>query len=525
MRLMSVLSLLVLFGLILPAFGTGIAVLGEDETIDSIGCNMWSPGNGTGDNLTLSGLVYDPTSNASENGISGATVTIWGGCYILDYCENGEKCYCDRYWWEPVNLTTDESGDFEVLLPEGYYSITVEKEGYTTANEWLELYNDTYIEVEISKLTAVMAGSVVDGDGNPVAGAWISLSSWNDDIYWRECGNGVEWSNDTADYRYYYGTTGDDGTFTVYAMPGVYRLYLYAYGHSSIEDEIELFEGRNEMTFALEALSAPVVSGWVVDGANGNGVAGAFVELYPSDYYWEEMKVLIGEEDRCYENGTVICPDGGSLYFTAETDESGYFEVTLDGLACWQWIDVVVTADGYESTMTSVYVEERAEVWIELFACDPEPVPGDLIREYEYEWTDRDSDGNPDYMHIYEAYTTSDGVVVYEYEYEMVDRDDDGNPERVYEREYGTYPGQWRSADDDGTYTDLPTNPIDPDSDPSERSTDTLVPGDGKTTSGEEGRGADANEARLDSIVPVAVALGLAFALLGAMVLWTGRVH
>jgi len=392
-----------------------------------------SNGTVSGENVTLEGYVTD-----GVDGIAGANVTIFGGS--IWFCDSDVDSY-DQYgdWcpkWYEFTIETARDGSFEIEVPANEYSIYVTAEGYTEYYDWIEVWNDTVLSIELTELTAVMTGYVTSEDGDAVADAYVSVYTiWDrdDDVFtYEERNDGAGSVVSDIEYYYFFAYTDDDGHYTLYGLPGEYEVSVWAYGYSSVYDEIELVEGETEMDFVLEEQTA-YVEGWVYGETGNEPVAGALVTL---EYFPVFMENGV-RSDITYDTDEIIWPGEDEIVFhyTTETDEAGWFEFNLESDEIWMYGYLTVEADGYEVYGTDVFIDEHVQLRI---ALEPENGgSGDIVREYEYEYIDENDDGNPEY--IYKHETVHKGYwLIYEYEYIYKDADSDGNPEYEYEWETGT---------------------------------------------------------------------------------------
>ncbi len=142
-------------------------------------------------------------------------------------------------------VTANETGGFSTIIytfpeaptadvPYGTYTITV----YDSARN-----EKKTVTIEFSPIYAVLQGKVVDSEGNPVAGASVSLLK-----------NGEVVGSTT---------TADDGSFTLQVNPGVYVLRVEKTGYAVYEEEIEMPAPSvytKVVTLQFKALQVTIVS-------------------------------------------------------------------------------------------------------------------------------------------------------------------------------------------------------------------------------------------------------------------------
>ncbi len=393
-----------------------------------------SNGTASGENVTLSGTVTDGT-----DGISGAEIALYGGDVFYP-CEDERNLWMP-YWYHSTK--TAEDGTFEIELPSGNYSLNVLAEGFESHYDWIDISEDTEIEIELTGYTAVMTGYVASTDGDAISDAYISVYTawdWRDEcrddhdedcFHEQERYDGAGCVISDIDYQYFFAYTDDDGHYTLYGLPGEYEVSVWAYGFSSLYDEVELVEGETEMDFVLEDQTA-YVEGWVYDEQTGDPIEGALVtlEYFPvfmeygperSDYSWDDIDIWDGVE--------IL------FHYTTETDDEGRFEFELEADEMWMYGYLTVEAEDYKLYETDLFIEEYVEIEV-LLESDSNEGGSGYITEYEYEYIDENDDGNPEYIYehkvVYEGYW-----LIYEYEYIYEDADSDGNPEYEYEYETG----------------------------------------------------------------------------------------
>jgi hypothetical protein len=151
-----------------------------------------------------------------------------------------------------VEVGTDEDGTYSISLPPGYYAVEVVPDGTALAGEY---YDDSYtshtpvqvisdqetagIDIQLA-VGATIAGTIVDGEGDPVADAEVFASSWWDS--WPGYGT---WT-----------TTDENGAYELVGLPPGYAV-LSAYPPEDRPDlGFEFYDNAFSRTRATPVLLA-----------------------------------------------------------------------------------------------------------------------------------------------------------------------------------------------------------------------------------------------------------------------------
>jgi len=144
------------------------------------------------------------------------------------------------------STTTDRDGEYEMNLPPGDYTITIEHD------EYIKLWDNITIEkedekeqdydIEARSKEGTVYGKITDKDtGDPIKGALVSLDT--------DTGRGTGSGHTTVV------TTDENGEYEISDAPGDYALTVEEDGYVTVEDTVTLeYKKRVEKNYALEKL-------------------------------------------------------------------------------------------------------------------------------------------------------------------------------------------------------------------------------------------------------------------------------
>lgn len=230
----------------------------------------------------VNGIIRGAVTNASSGtAVAGAVVTAGG-----------------------ITATTDASGNYEISIAPGTYTVTASANGYVGSSATMTVASGTTVTLNFALqpftpgvVNSIITGTVIDASsGAAIAGASVTVGAV------------------TA-------TTGATGTYTISIAPGSYTVTAGAPGYTGSSAEVTVTSGVTVVqNFALRPLPAGVVNGiirgTVTDALSGLSIAGASVTA------------------------------GGII---AATDASGNYNISI---APGAYI-VTVSASGYASSSTA----------------------------------------------------------------------------------------------------------------------------------------------------------------------------
>lgn len=220
--------------------------------------------------------------------IAGAAITATGHVAGPDGAIAGaEVGICCDDAGERWSGSTDASGDFAIEAVGGWRSVDVNAAGFYPTSQHL-LVDGALPDFRVERIPpqdAKVAGRVVDQDGDPVAGAFVELYSYNH-------GGCCYAYPATMSYRPSYmggnvTETDADGRFSMSAYSGGNSLSVNKPGYASHSRSLELAAGKTS-SVDVELLKFPDKTarmvGQVVDAKTGKGLANAYVSLQSPEY-------------------------------------------------------------------------------------------------------------------------------------------------------------------------------------------------------------------------------------------------
>jgi len=217
-----------------------------------------------------------------EDPVHGAVVHIWW----LEKEENQE--------FQEARTRTNEDGYFIFEdLPEGFYGLSIEKEGFQEVFEEVEVLDGEVTEIEILLLHpgdgegAFVEGIVLNGEADKPIGAEVQLERLGDMP------------------QKFWGKTNDDGWFRIEVTPGEYLIHVFAPEFHPFEDSFEIGDGEmflGEIFLKPVHEEFPLLSGMVFD-AKTNCPIQAKIYLVPEDHHPEDSRPKdVREKEKCGED-------------------------------------------------------------------------------------------------------------------------------------------------------------------------------------------------------------------------------
>lgn len=205
----------------------------------------------------------------------------------------------------PIATIAADDGAFDVCVPVGQAELMISADGYGTIKSSLAVYGRLHHDFRLSP-EGVITGRTVGDDGNPVAGAVVSLSATDDPML------GPVWDSRGAPAQ----TVSDgDGRFRIAGvLPGRRQLTAAADGlrtASAIDVAVEAGETGDEVVLTLSA--AVAVRGIVVDEAH-KPVAGVEVSIASQDTPWADTSAnAVSQTDGRFAVDAVV-PGAYTMY-------------------------------------------------------------------------------------------------------------------------------------------------------------------------------------------------------------------
>lgn len=201
--------------------------------------------------------------------------------------------------------TTDASGTYQLQVPAGTQTVTVDADGFESSTGTVEVQTGgtATLDVTLDSLeTGTVSGTVTDGAGDPVEGATVSAA-------------GTETTTDAS------------GAYELQVPGGAQDVMVEADGFESATESVEVVAGSTT-TLEVELTRVATVSGTVTD-ESGNPVEGATVSAGDAE---------------------------------VTTDASGAYEIQVPG----DTQELAVEGDGFESVTESLDVQAGGTATVDI---------------------------------------------------------------------------------------------------------------------------------------------------------------
>ncbi len=312
---------------------------------------------------------------------------------------------------------TGDEGKFDVELPYAGYVVEAEARGYQAGRAEFKITADNpraEVKIVLTPISTndtevgIVHGIVMTENNRGIPGAIVVIAP-------------LRAVSDKEPERIKT-QTDENGKFSLRLPYGAYAARSEARGFQAGEAEFKIYAEQPETRVQIillpldEQPEIGIVHGFVYAGKE-RGIPGALVTITPITMPRPmdgEMKV---------DPSTGMYPDKWIEPFTTTTDESGKFSLRLP----YGGYYAIAEAKGFnpgkaEFKITPEVPETRLVIALEPIQ-DGEVKEG---RTVSFKMVDRDSDGNPEYVHLM---VEMNGMAPPEVLIEITDKDSDGNPE------------------------------------------------------------------------------------------------
>jgi hypothetical protein len=314
---------------------------------------------------------------------------------------------------------TGDEGKFDVKLPYAGYVAEAEARGYQAGRAEFKLTAENpraEVKIVLGPISTndtevgIVHGIVMTENNRGIPGALVVITP-------------LRTVSDKGPERIKT-QTDENGKFSIRLPYGAYSARSEARGFQAGEAEFKLNKEQPETRVQIillpldEKPEVGIVHGYVFTGKE-RGIPGALVTITPVTI----PRPMNGEMKM--DPSTGMYPDMWIEPYTTTTDESGKFSLRLPYGAYY----ALAEAKGFnpgkaEFKITSEVPETRLVIALEPI----KEREGKEGRTVSFKMVDRDSDGNPEYVHLL---VEMNGMAPPEVLIDITDKDSDGNPENT----------------------------------------------------------------------------------------------
>ena len=288
------------------------------------------------ENSVVKGYVTDAETNEPIE---------WAWVSIHTYYEPGEYYGYDYYW----NYTsTDETGYYEMNLPEGEFEVDVSKSGYESNSTKISVDADSVKWLNITlhppaPENSIIKGYVLDEEtGEGIEDAYVSISTYYE-------------PGEYNGYNYYYNSTStnETGYYQMNVPEGNFSVYATAEHYFSNSTKVNI--SANTLVWKNLTLKPEnsIIKGYITNSETGE----------PVIYAWVNVESY-GGYDGYYNEGYY----SNTYWNSTHTNATGYYQINVpDGE-----FEISVTANNYDSNSTKVSISANDILWLNITLKRPE---------------------------------------------------------------------------------------------------------------------------------------------------------